>query len=182
MRLQPINHPQSVILKIAYFVSKRQFGKVLSALRIIYARSKPIMMASLKVISTEKKLHLPKEIKILIRYYTSHLNECQFCSNAIEYAAHKENLEFQKLKELINFRNSNQFSKKEKSLLAYLEEVNTTKTASDETFNQLKNYFSERDIVEITWINATENYFNLMAKPLGLTSDELQYKVKQTQP
>lgn len=34
----------------------------------------------------------------------------------------------------------------------------------------------EPEVVEITWINATENYFNLMAKPLGLASDALLFK------
>lgn len=54
--------------------------------------------------------------------------------------------------------------------------MNLAKTVSDETFEDLKKYFTEQEIVEITWINASENYFNLMAKPLGLTSDELIYK------
>jgi alkylhydroperoxidase family enzyme len=60
-------------------------------------------------------------------------------------------------------------------LLAYLEEVNFTKSATDETFAGLKKHYSEKEIVEITWLNATENYYNLLAKPLGLTSDELKY-------
>jgi len=59
-------------------------------------------------------------------------------------------------------------------LLAYLEEINTTKNVSEYTFDQLQCYFSEKEIVEITWMNATEAYFNLMAKPLGLESDELR--------
>ena len=93
--------------------------------------------------------------------------------------AQKENMELQQWKEFMNFRNSDMFSNKEKALLAYLEEVNFTKTATDETFNELKKNFSEKEIVEITWLNATENYYNLMAKPLGLTSDELTIPIKQ---
>ena len=59
--------------------------------------------------------------------------------------------------------------------MAYLEEVNFSKTATDETFDELQRYFSDKQIVEITWLNATENYFNLIAKPLGLISDGLKY-------
>lgn len=175
MRLSPIDRPKALLLRIAYFISKKEFGKVLAALRIIYARSIPILMASMKIIKTEKKLGLPYEMRIFIRYYTSHLNDCPFCSNAIEYAAEKEKLEFVAWKEFMDFRNSSRFSERQKSLLAYLEEVNFTKTATDNTFRQLQAHFTDKEIVEITWINATENYFNLMAKPLGLSSDQLRY-------
>ncbi|HYG14202.1 MAG TPA: hypothetical protein VEC12_00510 [Bacteroidia bacterium] len=73
----------------------------------------------------------------------------------------------------MSFRTSNRFTEKEKALLAYLEEINLTKSATDETFSALKKHYTEKEIVEITWVNATENYFNLMAKPLGLQSDRL---------
>ena len=175
MRLSPIDAPKSLLLRIAYFLSKREFGKVIAPLRYIYARSTPVMMTSYKIITSEKKLSLPPEMKLLIRYYTSHLNECKFCANAQEYGAGKANLDLQRWQEWLNFRHSTAFSPREKSLLAYLEEVNLIKTATDETFANLKTYFSDVEIVEITWINATENYFNLLAKPLGLTSDELKY-------
>jgi len=176
MRLTSIENPKSLSLKIAYYFSKKQFGMVIAPLRYIYSKSIPAMMTSMKIYKSEKKLSLPKETKLFIRYYTSHLNDCPFCSNSNEFMIQKENLEFQQWKEFMNFRNSNKFSDKEKSLLAYLEEVNFSKNATDETFNNLMKYYSEKEIIEITWLNATENYFNLMAKPLGLTSDELKYK------
>ncbi len=157
-------------------MSKKQFGKVIAPLRYIYAKSIPAMMTSVKIYKSENKLSLSKEQRHFIRYYTSHLNDCPFCANSAEYMAQKENVELQHWKEFINFRNSNKFSEKEKALLAYLEEVNFTKNATDETFTDLKKHFSEKEIVEITWLNATENYYNLMAKPLGLTSDDLKYK------
>jgi alkylhydroperoxidase family enzyme len=174
MRLTPIEKPKGILLKIAYFFSKREFGKVISALKFVYARSTPVMMVSYKIISTDKKLKLPKKTRYFIRYYTSHLNDCPFCSNAIEYMTDKENIELQHWKEFINFQSSEKFSDKEKALLSFLEEVNLTKSSTDKTFAKLKTHFSEKEIVEITWINSTENYFNLMAKPLGLTSDNLK--------
>jgi alkylhydroperoxidase family enzyme len=176
MRLTPIENPQSLLLKIAYYISKKQFGKVIAPLKYIYSRSTPAMMTSMKIYKSENKLSLPKETKLLIRYYTSHLNDCPFCSNSTEFMAQKENVELQQWKEFMNFRNSDKFSEKEKSLLAYLEEVNFTKSATDETFANLKKYYSDKEVIEITWLNATENYYTLLAKPLGLTSDELKYK------
>jgi hypothetical protein len=176
MRLRPIENPKSLILKIAYFMSKKQFGKVIAPLRYIYSRSIPALRTSISIYRSENKLCLSKQTKLFIRYYTSHLNDCPFCSNSAEFMIQKESLELQQWKEFLNFRNSNTFSDKEKSLLAYLEEVNFTKNATDATFNDLTKYYSEKEVVEITWLNASENYYNLMAKPLGLSSDELRYK------
>ena len=127
-----------------------------------------------EIYRSESKLSLPKETKLFIRYYTSHLNDCPFCSDSAEFMAQKDNVALQQWKEFVNFRNSNKFSEKEKALLSYLEEVNFTKTATEQTFQELREYFSEKEVVEITWLNATENYYNLMAKPLGLHSDELK--------
>ena len=174
LRLTPIENPKSLMLKIAYYISKKQFGKVIAPLRYIYSRSLPALMTSLKIYKSENKLSLPKETKLFIRYYTSHLNDCPFCSDSAEFMAHKDNVALQQWKEFINFRNSDKFTEKEKALLAYLEEVNFTKTATEQTFQQLRKHYSEKEVVEITWLNATENYYNLMAKPLGLHSDELK--------
>jgi hypothetical protein len=37
----------------------------------------------------------------------------------------------------------------------------------------LKKHFSDQQIVAITWLNAVENYFNLMNGPLEIESDGL---------
>jgi len=44
---------------------------------------------------------------------------------------------------------------------------------SDATFAELQRHFNEREIVEITWLNALENYYNLINLPLGIESDGL---------
>lgn len=68
----------------------------------------------------------------------------------------------------MNFCISEKLTDNEKALLAYLEEVNFSKIATDETFDKLQRHFSDKQIVEITWMNASKNYFNFMAKSLGL--------------
>lgn len=180
MKLTPITSPRSILLKIAYAISKWTFGKVLSPLQVIYARSTPIFMAANKIISTRKKLSLEPETQLLIGNFVSHLNNCPFCSNVNEYMALKGKVEWQKIIELMNFRTSDRFTSREKALLSYLEEVTLTKTATEECFNELKKHFTDKEIVEITWLNAVENFFNLQAKPLGLSSDELSIVKKSS--
>jgi AhpD family alkylhydroperoxidase len=179
MRLTAIEHPKGLILKLFYWLSKKQFGKVLIVLKVIYSRSTPVLLASMKIASTDNKLSLPKQTRILIRYFTSHLNNCAFCANTKRYQAHKAGMDRAQLKEILQFENSERFSEKEKALLTYVKEVTTLKTTSDETFQNLQRFYSDKEIVEITWVNASENCFNLMAKPMGLESDDLKAKSRQ---
>ena len=173
MRLSAIEKPRGIFLKLAYWYSEKEFGKVIAPLKYIYARSIPIAKVSLKMIGAEKRLTLSREIIQCIRYYTSHRNDCPFCSDINAYTAQKANLALQEWKEFLDFRISRRFTEQEKALLAYLEDIYQTRSATDETFTNLKKYFSEKEIVEITWVNASENYLNLIAKPLGLPSDGL---------
>jgi alkylhydroperoxidase family enzyme len=48
-----------------------------------------------------------------------------------------------------------------------------SKRVDDATFAELRRHFDERAIVEITWLAAVENYFNLINLPLGIESDGL---------
>ena len=73
----------------------------------------------------------------------------------------------------MNFRNSATYSAKEKAVLNYVEQISATKMATQDAFNELKHFFNDKEIVEITWVCASENYFNMQAKPLGFTSDQL---------
>jgi alkylhydroperoxidase family enzyme len=168
--------PSSLLVKIAFFFSKQRFGKVIAPLRRIYSRRPALLGVVMKIEAVNKKLSLPQELKLLLRTYVSSLNECSFCSDLNLYESQKGRIAREKLKDLLNFRTNNSFSEKEKAMLAYCEEVTLSKTCTDECFIELKKHFTEEEIIEITWLNAVENYFNYQAKPLGLSSDGL-YRV-----
>lgn len=149
------------------------FGKVIAPLKVVYARSLPTFLTSVSIYITESRLSLDSEFKLLVRSFVSELNECSFCNDIATYMAEKQKVASGKLDNLLFFRESSYFSLQEKALLSYVEEITTTKTTTDATFAELRRYFSEKEIVEITWMCASENYYNLLAKPMGLTSDQL---------
>ena len=53
------------------------------------------------------------------------------------------------------------------------DEATREKKVGDETFATLRKHFSEREIVEITFLNALENFYNLLNLPLGIEDDGL---------
>ena len=165
--------PTSLFVKIASYISKQRFGKIIAPLRRIYSRRPVLLSVVMKIEGVNKKLSLPYELKLLLRTYVSSLNECSFCSDLNLHESQKGKIAKEKLKDLLNFRTNNNYSGKEKAMLAYCEEVTLSKTCTDECFSELKKHFTEEEIIEITWLNAVENYYNYQAKPLGLVSDGL---------
>jgi alkylhydroperoxidase family enzyme len=54
-----------------------------------------------------------------------------------------------------------------------VEEATRDKRVSDATFAAMREHFTDEQIVAITWLNAVENYFNLLNGPLEIESDGL---------
>jgi alkylhydroperoxidase family enzyme len=85
----------------------------------------------------------------------------------------RQHLGMEKFNALSEYRTSPLFSNRERAALAYVEEATRHKRVSDATFEVLRKHFSDREIVEITWLNAVENYYNLINLPLEIESDGL---------
>src|ERR1041385_7347677 len=78
--LQPIEKPKGLMMKLAYYFTRRQFGKVLTPLKVHSARL-PVAFGMFysKVSSLDKKLTLPAETIMLIREQVARINVCLFC-------------------------------------------------------------------------------------------------------
>ena len=78
--LPPIEHPHGLILKLAYYFTRQQFGKVLTPLKVHSARL-PVAFGLFysKIGKLDKKLTLPAEAVMLIREQVALINVCLFC-------------------------------------------------------------------------------------------------------
>src|SRR5580704_2394316 len=78
--LSPIEKPQGLMIKLAYYFARRQFGKVLTPLKVHSARLPPEFgLFYGKVAQLDKKLTLPPELVMLIREQVARINVCLFC-------------------------------------------------------------------------------------------------------
>ena len=112
-------------------------------------------------------------ISILVRTWPAMINECTFCVDIAKAASLYKHLTLDKLEALPSYRTSPLFDARERAALAYVEEATRRKHVDDATFAELQKHFNEREIVEITWLNALENYYNLLNLPLGIEADGL---------
>ncbi len=174
MRLDPIERPRGLLLKLAYRMARRQLGRVPSALSVLYARAPRLARLGYRIQQTsEKGLSLDPALRHLVSAQTSLLNGCGFCADLHEAQWVRKRLGGERFAALADWATSPHFSDRERAALAYCAEITRQRRVDDATFETLRKHFDERQIVELTWLNALANYYNLMAVPLGLESDGL---------
>lgn len=172
-RLEPIENPNSLKLKLVYWLSELFLGKTPTPLKVLFARFPKGLGLSKKLADTEKKFTIDPKLKHLIKTYVATINGCGFCIDMGKASALKESFDSSIFDDLLRFEESNKYSEAEKSALAYADEATRNKHVTDDTFKRLQQHFSEQEIVQITLINALENFYNLTNTPMNISSDEL---------
>jgi AhpD family alkylhydroperoxidase len=171
MRLAPIERPRSLLVRIGYWLSRRQLGAVMSPMKVVYARAPRLLRANLSIYRAIEALSLPPDLRLLVMTQSSLHNGCSFCADLHRAQAIQAKLGRERFRDLADFAQSPHFSERERAALAYTGEVTRQRKCGDATFERLRAHFSEREIVELTWLCAIGNYFNLIAVPLELESD-----------
>jgi len=172
MRLEPIERPKGLMMRFAHWGTRRQFGKVMTPIKIVTARMPGSLKLTNEIVKFEMKgIQLEPQLHYMIVTLVSQINGCNFCIDLAQAMAVREHLGTEKFKVLSEYQTNPLFSDRERAALTYVEEVTRHKHVSDDTFEALRKHFSEREIVEITWLNAVENYYNLINIPLEIESD-----------
>src|SRR5690349_6156328 len=109
--LPPIEKPRGLGMKLAYYFTRLQFGKVLTPLKVHSARL-PIAFGMFysKVSKLDKKLTLPPETIMLIREQVARLNVCLFCMDIGRMFTIKASMNQAKFDALEEYKTSTLFS------------------------------------------------------------------------
>ena len=175
MRLIPIETPQGPLLKLAYFLTKRSVGQVISPLKVIYARRPQLLPLLDKIIKFQSKtLSIDNELKLLIKAYCAQLNHCAFCQDIALAEMLRQSLGDAKFRHMHDWRESQGvFAPEEQAVLAFVEEYSRSKTVPDEIYESLRQHFNEVQLIDIVAVHAIEQYFNAMNIPFDIESDGL---------
>ena len=172
--LAPVEKPKGLFKKLAYAMSRKQFGKVPTPVKVVYARL-PIGFGLFvqKIGQLDKKLKLPAETAYLIREQVAHINVCTFCVDIGRYFVIKASMNEAKFDALDQYRTSPLFSEAERAALDYVTELTRNKTVLPETFQRVAQHYSERAICEMVWLVASEHFYNITNLGLNIHSDML---------
>jgi len=172
--LAPVERPPSLIMRVVYAVTQKQFGKVLTPLKVWAARLPPAFGSFVgKISQLDKKLSLPQEIQFLVRQRVAQINTCSFCIDIGRFFAMKERVAEEKIAQLDRYRESSLFNERERAALDYATELTRDKQISPEAIARLKANFSDREICEIAWLVAGEHVYNMINIGLNIHSDML---------
>jgi alkylhydroperoxidase family enzyme len=173
--LPPIENPPSFIMKIAYYFTNRQFGHVITPIKVFVARL-PSAFGQFyaKIPKLDQKLTLLPETALLIRERVARLNVCLFCMDLNRWAVIKrESMNEGKFDAIEDYKTSPLFSEAERAALEYATQLTKEKKVDGQDIANLKPYFSERQICEIVWLVASEHFYNITNIGLNIHSDML---------
>jgi alkylhydroperoxidase family enzyme len=172
--LPAIEKPKGLMMRLVYAMTRRQFGKVITPLKVFGARL-PLAFGHFygKIGGLDKKLQLPRETAMLIRERVAQTNICLFCIDIGRYFTIKESMNQSKFDALGQYRTSPLFNDAERAALEYVTELTATKKVEPETFSRLARHYSERQICEIVWLVASEHFYNMTNIGLHIHSDML---------
>ncbi len=172
--LPPIEKPHGLIMKLAYYFTRRQFGKVFTPLKVHSARLPPAFgLFYSKISNLDKKLLLPPELVLLIRQLVARINVCLFCVDIGRWAVIKKSMNEAKFDALDEYTTSPLFTDAERAALDYVTELTKDKKVDPDTFARMSRYYSERAICEIVWLVASEHLYNMTNIGLNIHSDML---------
>lgn len=161
-------------MKLTYFLTRRQFGKVLTPVKVFGTRLPAAFgMFYGKIGKLDKKLTLLPEFVLLIRHQIARINVCEFCMDIARAFTIQASMNQAKFDALGEYRTSTLFSEAERAALDYVTELTKERKVNPATFEQMARYFSERQICEIVWLVATEHVYNMTNIGLNIHSDML---------
>ena len=173
--LPPVSKPRGLLLKLVYYFTRRQFGKVATPIAVMSARMPAAFLLFYgKVSRLDKKLKLPPRTAVIIREQVASINMCLFCMDATRWYAIRMSPDNQaRLDALAEYRTSPLFSDAECAALDYVSELARNKDVEPDTFARLRRHYSEREICDIVWLVASEHLYNISNIALNIGSDGL---------
>jgi len=172
--LPPIEKPPGLTKKLIYFLTRRQFGKVLTPVKVVTARM-PVAFGlfGAKISKLDQKLTLPPETVMLVREQVARINVCLFCIDIGRSFTVKASMNEAKFDALEDYRSNPLFSDAERAMLDYVTTLTREKKVAPSLFDRLARYYSEREICEIVWLVANEHFYNMTNVGLNIHSDML---------
>jgi alkylhydroperoxidase family enzyme len=124
MRLKPIEKPNGFMIRIAYWMTRRQFGKVMTPMKVLLPRVPGAMKLFYEIQKFETKgIRLEPGLHYMVGTLVSEISGCSCCVDITRSMAIRKHLGMEKFNALSEHRKSPLFSDRERAALAYVEEA-----------------------------------------------------------
>ena len=153
------NSEYTLLVRIILWAQKKKYGESLMPTKI-WGRSPKLVygLQALYRAIDRKSSPLEPDLRALINVKVSQINHCDFCVDISSSLLQKQGISLKKIEQLEGYHTSELFSAKEKTALQYAEVVTKyDQKVNAELFSQLRQFFSDDEIVELTGLIAYQN-------------------------
>lgn len=157
-------------LRPFFWNQKRKYGQVLKP-ALLWARVPKLFAAVAILYGVLDRRSSPIEpvLRSLITVRVSQINWCLFCVDLNSSVLAKRTGSMEKVEALDHWQESELFDPKERIVLEYVEAITyTDKQVSNDLVDQLREYFDEDEVVEITGLIAFQNLSSKFNSALDL--------------
>jgi AhpD family alkylhydroperoxidase len=158
-----------VLGRLIQAAARRRVGKDFVPLQVV-SHAPPMLLPYTQMAAfTQGRAEMPPQVRALARHMASHINGCAWCMDYGEHLAVRLGVPAEKLARIHAYASDPAFSPAERAAIAFAEQMTQVGgRVDDETFAELRQHFSEREVVELTLAVAAENFFNRMNAALGV--------------
>src|SRR5262245_17206131 len=104
MRLKPIDKPTGLWMRLAFWMTRRQFGKVITPMKVLYPRVPKMMRLSYEIQKFETSgIRLDPGLKFMVAALVSEVNGCGFCIDIARAMAIREHVGMEKFNALSEY-------------------------------------------------------------------------------
>ena len=142
-----------------FWNQKRKYGVVLNP-ALLWARVPKLFtaVAILYGVLDRKGSPLNPILRSLVTVRVSQINCCDFCVDINSATLAKRTGSMNKIENLLNWKESEVYSEKEKVVLEYTEAITDTNLrVNEELMSRVKNFFDDDTVIELTGLIAFQN-------------------------
>lgn len=174
-RISYINEDDKISKEVleAFERMKEKRGKVTNIYKALAHKPEILKTIGPFVAAVQKPDEIDQRLKERIILRVSKLNNSQYCCNAHEQISSKMGFTRDEIDEIFSDPETADISERQKAALRYAEALTLNPgNIPDKVFDELRKYFNESQIVEITALAALYNMINRFNEALKLDPEE----------
>ncbi len=171
-RIEGMSRSRTLVARLAFFLSRRSYGRVISPARVYALDSRLLLGVGLMEEVQEWAKQTSAPVKQLARMLVAWRIGCPWCLDFGTSTSEKLGVTDEQLRALPDYEHSSLFSEEERTVLRYADAMTRTPVrVPDALFESLKAFYTDRQILEMTAAIAWENFHARVNHALGLEAE-----------
>jgi AhpD family alkylhydroperoxidase len=177
-RIAGISQSRTLVARLAFFLSRRSYGRVITPARVYALDSGLLLVVGLMEEVQEWAKQTSAPVKHLARMLVAWRIGCPWCLDFGTKASEKLGVTEEQLRALPDYEHTSLFGEEERAVLRYADAMTRTPVQVPDTiFEALKAFYTDRQILELTAAIAWENFHARVNHALDLEAEGVASRV-----